>query len=80
LSGLGFGLYHSRYGKAFFKEGHLDGWQHYAVGFPSQGFALIMMANSDNAESIFKELIEYASGNTDTPWYWEGYIPYDHKN
>ncbi|MBA4054898.1 MAG: serine hydrolase [Marivirga sp.] len=78
--GLGFGLYKTPYGRAFFKEGHLEGWQHYAVGFPSQGVALIMMSNSDNAESIFKELIEYTTGNTFTPWFWEGYIPYDSKD
>jgi CubicO group peptidase (beta-lactamase class C family) len=74
--GLGFGLYETPYGRAFFKEGHLDGWQHYAVGFPSSGTGLIMMSNSDGAESIFKELIEYTLHNQYTPWLWEGYIPY----
>lgn len=75
--GLGYGIYETPYGKAFFKEGHLEGWQHYAVGIPEKGNALILMSNSDNAESIFKELIEYTTGNTATPWYWEGYIPFD---
>lgn len=75
--GLGFGLYETPYGKAFFKEGHDDGWQHYAVGFPEKGAGLILMSNSDNAESIFKYLIEYCLGNPYTPWYWEGYFPYD---
>jgi D-alanyl-D-alanine-carboxypeptidase/D-alanyl-D-alanine-endopeptidase len=77
--GLGFGVYDTPFGKAFFKEGHLDGWQHYAVGFPEKGTALIMMSNSENAESIFKSLIEQLTGNTYTPWFWEGYIPYDSK-
>ena len=77
--GLGFGLYFTPYGKVFFKEGHLEGWQHYAAGFPERGTAIIMMSNSDNAESIFKELIEVATGNKYTPWFWEGYIPYDEK-
>ena len=75
--GLGVGLYQTPYGKAFFKEGHLEGWQHYAVGFADAGTGLIMMANSDQAESIFKELIEFTIGNHYTPWFWEGYIPYD---
>lgn len=75
--GLGFGLFQTRYGRAFFKEGHGDGWQHYAVGFPDQGTALIIMSNSDNAEGIFKTLIEFCLAHPDTPWYWEGYIPYD---
>jgi hypothetical protein len=77
--GLGFGLYFTPYGKAFFKEGHLDGWQHYAVGFPEEGAATVVMCNSENAESIFKELIEVSIGNKYTPWYWEGFIPYDAK-
>jgi serine-type D-Ala-D-Ala carboxypeptidase/endopeptidase len=77
--GLGYGLYETPYGKAFFKEGHLEGWQHYAVGIPSAGNALVLMSNSDNAEGIFKELIEYTTGNIATPWYWEGYIPYNTK-
>jgi D-alanyl-D-alanine-carboxypeptidase/D-alanyl-D-alanine-endopeptidase len=75
--GLGFGVYDTPFGKAFFKEGHLEGWQHYAVGFPEKGTALIVMSNSENAESIFKPLIEALTGNTYTPWFWEGYIPYD---
>ncbi|HZX72778.1 MAG TPA: serine hydrolase domain-containing protein, partial [Cyclobacteriaceae bacterium] len=75
--GLGFGIYETPFGKAFFKEGHLEGWQHYAVGFPETGLALVMMANSDQAEGIFKELIEHTTSNTYTPWFWEGYIPFD---
>ena len=77
--GLGFGLYESSFGKAFFKEGHLDGWQHYAVGFPSSGTGLVIMSNSDQAESIFKELIEVTTANTSTPWFWEGYIPFNQE-
>jgi serine-type D-Ala-D-Ala carboxypeptidase/endopeptidase len=75
-SGLGFGLYESPFGKAFFKEGHLDGWQHYAVGFPSSGTGLVILSNSDQAESIFKDLIEVTTGNRSTPWFWEGYMPF----
>ena len=75
--GFGVGLYETPYGKAFFKEGHLEGWQHYAVGFPATGSALIMMSNSDNAEGTFKHLIEFCLGNPYTPLYWEHYIPFD---
>ena len=74
--GLGYGVYQTPYGRAFFKEGHGDGWQHYAVGFPNRKTALVLMSNSDNAESIFKELIEFTTGNEYTPWYWENYIPH----
>jgi D-alanyl-D-alanine-carboxypeptidase/D-alanyl-D-alanine-endopeptidase len=75
--GLGYGVYQTPYGRAFFKEGHGEGWQHYAVGFPDRKTALILMSNSDNAENIFKTLIEFTIGNKYTPWYWENYIPHE---
>ena len=77
--GLGWVLLQSPYGTGAFKEGHGDGFQHYSIIFPEQGTGIIIMSNSDNAESIFKELLETAIGDTSTPWYWENYIPYDQK-
>jgi serine-type D-Ala-D-Ala carboxypeptidase/endopeptidase len=77
--GLGWVLLQSPYGTGAFKEGHGDGFQHYSIIFPSAGTGIIMMSNSDNAESIFKELLEVAIGDSFTPWYWENYIPYDQK-
>jgi len=73
--GLGWGLFTSPDGKAFFKEGHDDGWVHYVIAFPDKKMALIIMSNSSNGESIFKELVERLTGVT-IPWDWEGYIPY----
>lgn len=75
--GLGWVLLQSPYGTGAFKEGHGDGFQHYTILFPEQGTGIIIMSNSDNAESIFKELLEIAIGDTFTPWYWENYIPYN---
>jgi CubicO group peptidase (beta-lactamase class C family) len=74
--GLGWGLFMSDYGAAFFKEGHGGGWQNYNVNFVDEGTSIIIMANSDNAEKIFKDLLEQVIGDTFTPWEWEGYIPY----
>ncbi|MEP6747482.1 MAG: serine hydrolase domain-containing protein [Bacteroidota bacterium] len=73
--GLGWGLFNTNYGKAFFKEGHIDGWEHYSIGFPEKKIAYIIMTNSSNGESIFKELVEKLTGVT-IPWKWEGYFPY----
>jgi hypothetical protein len=73
--GLGWGLFTSLYGKAFFKEGHGDGWVHYVIGIPGKKFALVIFCNDANGESIFKELVEKITGIT-IPWYWEGYTPY----
>lgn len=75
--GLGWGLLKSPFGTGAFKEGHGDGFQHYSIIFPEQGTGIIIMSNSDNAESIFKELLETAIGDKFTPWYWENYIPYN---
>lgn len=77
--GLGWVLLKSPYGTGAFKEGHGDGFQHYTIIFPEQGTGIIIMTNSDNGESIFKELLKTAIGDSFTPWYWENYIPYNHK-
>ncbi len=77
--GLGVGVFQTPYGRAYFKEGHDDGWGHYSICFPDQQIALIVMTNNDNGESIFKELLAYAIGDTFTPWRWENYLPYELK-
>ena len=75
--GLGWGLLQSPYGFGAFKEGHGEGFQHYSILFPDSGVGIIIMSNSDNAESIFKELLALTIGDIYTPWKWERYIPYD---
>ncbi len=75
--GLGWGLYDTRYGQAFFKEGHDDGWRHYTVMFPRSGRGIVIMTNSSNGEGIYKELLETLLRDTFTPIEWEGFTPYD---
>jgi CubicO group peptidase (beta-lactamase class C family) len=77
--GLGFGVFNTPYGRAFFKEGHGDGWQHYCIAFPDKKIAVVIMTNSDNGESIFKALLAASIGDTFTPWYWESYMPIGRK-
>jgi CubicO group peptidase (beta-lactamase class C family) len=77
--GLGAGVFTTPYGNAFFKEGHGNGWQHYTICYPEKKIAIIIMTNSDNGESIFKELLAVAIGDVFTPWQWENYAPYDQK-
>jgi CubicO group peptidase (beta-lactamase class C family) len=74
--GLGWGLYWSPYGKAFFKEGHDDGVRNYSVVFDQPKDGIVIMTNSSNGEGIFKELLETLLRNTFTPIEWEGYTPY----
>jgi CubicO group peptidase (beta-lactamase class C family) len=75
--GLGWGLFTCTFGRAFFKEGHDDGWRHYNVNFPDKKTAVIIMTNSANGEGIFKELLGEIIGDTYTPWKWERYTPYN---
>jgi CubicO group peptidase (beta-lactamase class C family) len=76
--GLGWGLFRSPDGPAYFKEGHDDGTENYAVAFPQTGTALVIMTNSSNGESTFKYLLADIIGDTYTPWFWQSYFPYDY--
>lgn len=78
--GLGWGVLETPYGRGAFKEGHSEGYQHYSIIFPDTGIGVLIMTNSDNGESIFKELLEKTIGDSFTPWQWENYIPYDHES
>lgn len=74
--GIGWGLYTSPYGPAYFKEGHDDGWRHFAVYFDKPGMGMLIMTNSSNGEGIYKELLETLQRNTFTPIEWESFTPY----
>ena len=63
---IGWGLYKSPYGPAFFKEGHDDGWRNLALCF-SNGDGMLVMTNSANGEGIFKPLVETLLGETAFP-------------
>jgi len=71
--GLGYGLLKSPYGWGAFKEGHGDGFQHYMILFPKQKTAVLIMTNSDNGESIFKDLLEATIADRYTPWDWQNW-------
>jgi len=75
--GLGWGLYWTPYGKAFFKEGHDEGWRNYTVCFDDAKTGIVIMTNSSNGEGIFKELLETLLKNIYTPIEWESYAPYN---
>ena len=75
--GMGWGILNTPHGYGAFKEGHGEGFQHYSILFPEKGIGVLLLSNSDNAESIFKELLEISIADTYTPWEWENYIPYN---
>jgi CubicO group peptidase (beta-lactamase class C family) len=74
--GLAWGLYWTPYGKAFFKEGHDDGWRNYTVCFDEKKMGIVIMTNSSNGEGIYEELLERLQRNTFTPVEWEHFAPY----
>lgn len=75
--GLGWGVFESSYGRAFFKEGHDDGTANYALCVEPARSCILLMSNNVRAEGIFLELVDTLFGDTGLPWKWEGYIPYD---
>ncbi|MFT3933970.1 MAG: serine hydrolase domain-containing protein [Chitinophagaceae bacterium] len=75
--GLGWGLLQSPYGKGFFKEGHDDHWRNYNINFLDKKIAIVLLSNSANGESIFKELLNTIIGDQYTPIVWENYTPYN---
>jgi CubicO group peptidase (beta-lactamase class C family) len=72
--GVGWGLLtRTKYGRAFFKEGHGDGAQNYMICFEKKRSCMIVLTNSDNGELAFRALFEKILGDDVTPWEWEGY-------
>src|SRR5579862_825379 len=73
--GLGWGLYFSPFGEAFFKEGHDEGWRHYVVCFEKLRSGVLIMTNSSNGEDIYSTILEETFADTYTPLEWEGFKP-----
>jgi CubicO group peptidase (beta-lactamase class C family) len=75
--GLGWGLFDSPYGDAFFHTGNSFGWQNYTVTYREPGTGIVMLSNSDNFESVAEEIASLAIGDQHSPYEWLGYVPYD---
>ncbi|WND02016.1 serine hydrolase domain-containing protein [Temperatibacter marinus] len=78
--GLGWGVFKSPYGEAFFKEGHDDGTANYSLCIEGKKTCILLMSNSVRAEGIFKELVDTLLGDVGLPWEWEQYTPYDYPS
>lgn len=76
-AGLGWPLFESPMGPAFFKEGNDDGTNNLAFGLVRQRSGVLMLSNSSNAQRMFYPALEALLGRTCVPWFWMGYIPYD---
>jgi hypothetical protein len=72
--GVGWGLLtKTKYGPAFFKQGHGDGAQNYMICFEARSACVIVLTNSDNGELAFRDLLEGMFAASVTPWEWECY-------
>jgi CubicO group peptidase (beta-lactamase class C family) len=75
--GLGVGLYHTPHGRAFFKEGHDEGWRTYVVCHQDRATCMVILTNSSNGEGIYSALLKGLLGDTWNPIGWEALTPYD---
>lgn len=75
--GLGWGRFDTRWGPAFFKEGHDDVAANYSICVDAKAGTrcVLLMANSLNAEAIFAPLVDYLMGPVGLPVEWEVYPP-----
>ncbi len=75
-SGLGWHYLETPFGRGVSRAGHGNGFQHYSILFPYSGKGILIMTNSDNGESIYKELLEYTIADKYTPWEWSNFLPH----
>lgn len=72
---VGWGVFETPYGQAFFKEGHDEGTANYAVCVAHRRDCILLMSNSVRAEAVFVSLVHKLLGDLPIPAEWEGYGP-----
>jgi len=75
--GLGWGSFETPHGRAFFHTGRSSGAQNYVVTFLDRGIGIVLLSNSDNFESVAREIVAAGIGDTYSPFEWLGYVPFD---
>lgn len=71
--GLGWGLYTTSYGRAFFKDGRGPGWSNYVVCFDQPRTAVMIVTNSSDAGRIFRSVLQELLKDVSGPMEWEGF-------
>ena len=74
---LGWGRFDSKRGRAFFHTGHEFGFQNYTVTYADAGVGIVLLSNSDNFESVAREILSASIGPEESPFNWLGYEPFD---
>ena len=75
--GVGWGVFETPFGHAFFKEGHDDGTANYALCVAARRDCILLLSNDNRAEGIFVALVDRLLGPVGLPWAWENYRPFD---
>jgi CubicO group peptidase (beta-lactamase class C family) len=70
-AGLGVVLFTGRAGPAFFKGGHDDWTDNFALCLEQGRRCVLLLANSVKGPAVFPALVEAVLGETDMPWRWE---------
>jgi len=73
--GIGWGVFETPMGHAFFKEGHDEGTANYALCIEPSRDCILLMSNSTRAEGIFVPLVNELLGEVNLPAEWEGFKP-----
>lgn len=71
--GIGWGVFETPYGPAFFKEGHDEGTANYVLCVQPEKACIVMLANDVRAERIFVPLVRRLFGEVNLPADWEGF-------
>ncbi|WP_240737442.1 serine hydrolase domain-containing protein [Hymenobacter metallicola] len=74
---LGWGIFESAHGRAFWHSGHAEGWQNFCVRYPRRQLSVLLLSNSDNFERVAAQLLRLCLGEAPAPLVWGGY--YDHR-
>lgn len=74
---LGWGRFESEHGRAFFHTGHEFGFQNYTVTYAEAGIGVVLLSNSDNFESVAREIVAAVIGPDESPFDWLGYPRFD---
>jgi hypothetical protein len=75
--GLGWGLFETEFGRAFFHTGHDVGWENYTVTYLDRRIGVVLLSNSSNFESIAHLIVGRVIGDQSSPFTWLGYQPFD---
>jgi CubicO group peptidase (beta-lactamase class C family) len=75
--GLGWGLFETEFGRAFFHTGQDVGFENYTVTYLDKKIGIVLLSNSSNFELIAPLIVARVIGDRSSPFNWFGYRPFD---